>query len=108
MAPRIRRLLGMSIVVHMVLIGTAAGGLAWAYLLAFRNRFWRADQRLQPLAGTPPLYASVVAVMPARNEVDVVGQSVASLLRQTLVPPIRLVLIDDESDDDTQRAAPHA
>lgn len=97
--------LDMSIVVEAAAIGAGAGGVAWTYLLAFRNRFWCADQRLQALAGTPPPDAGVVAVMPARNEAAIVGQSVASLLQQTLAPAIRLVLVDDESDDDTQRAA---
>lgn len=82
--------------------------MVWVYLLAFRDEFWRADQHLPPRAGTPSPDADVVAVMPARDEADVIGSSVASLLQQKLVPPIRLVLVDDESSDDTRQTAREA
>ncbi len=94
----------MSVVVQAATTAAGAAGLAWIYLLAFRRGFWRADERLRSPAGMPP-GIDVVAVVPARNEADVVGQCIASLLRQTHTPPIRLVLVDDESADATQWAA---
>ena len=94
----------MSVVAHAAAIAAGAGALTWLYLLAFRQRFWRADQRLRPPSGTPPAI-EIVAVIPARNEADVIGACIASLLKQSLAPPIRIILVDDESDDATQRAA---
>jgi hypothetical protein len=73
-----------------VTLVTAAAGLAllaWLYLLLFHHRFWLADQRLRP-AGLPA-EESVVAVVPARDEADVVGGAVGSLLDQAARPPLR-------------------
>lgn len=58
-----------------------------------------------PLRGAAP---PVVAVVPARNEADVVGDAVGSLLRQTYPGPFHVVLVDDASDDGTAEAARRA
>jgi hopene-associated glycosyltransferase HpnB len=88
-----------------VVIGAACLS-AWVYLLLFRHFFWLARERddldLQPDPGRWP---SVVAVVPARNEADVIQQSVASLLAQDYPGDYRLVLVDDASDDGTADGA---
>ena len=62
---------------------SAVGLAAWLYLLAARGGFWRADIRdEEDLAPAPAAWPSVAAVVPARNEADVVGASVTSLLAQ--------------------------
>jgi hopene-associated glycosyltransferase HpnB len=77
---------------------------AWIYLAVFHGRFWRADQRLrEPPA--PPAWPPVVAVVPARNEADVIAASIASLLDQDYPGPFRVVLVDDSSEDGTGDAA---
>ncbi len=79
---------------------------AWIYLLTARGGFWRADIRDD--RNTPPSpeeWPSITAVMPARNEVDVIGKSISSLLAQDYPQPLRVVLIDDQSDDGTSTAA---
>ena len=88
---------------------TALGALAlaiWLYLLAARGGFWltreRDDQEAVP---QPARWPSVVAVVPARNEADVIAQSLESLLRQDYPGPFRIVLVDDGSDDGTAAAA---
>ena len=49
--------------------------LIWFGLLGFRGQFWRTDQRLEEIE-TPPqptpseLYPSICAVVPARNEAE--------------------------------------
>ncbi len=86
----------------------AAGTLTlaiWLWLVFLNGRFWQADQRLDftlPEATNAP---RVVAVLPARNEADVVGRCVASLLSQDYAPPLHLVLVDDGSTDGTAEAA---
>jgi hopene-associated glycosyltransferase HpnB len=78
----------------------------WAYLLLARGFFWlmleRDDQRLPP---APHAWPAVVAVVPARNEADVIGRSVGSLLAQDYPGPFQLVLVDDNSDDGTSEVA---
>ncbi|HEY2482872.1 MAG TPA: glycosyltransferase [Caulobacteraceae bacterium] len=82
---------------------------AWVYLLAFRGGFWRgrerddADQPAEPAA-----WPAVVAVVPARNEADVVAQAIGSLRRQDYPGAFRIILVDDDSDDGTAEAARRA
>lgn len=78
----------------------------WVYLLAFRDGFWRADQFLRGREDASG--RRVVAIVPARNEADVVGRAVDSLLRQDYVPHLSVVLVDDESDDGTAARAREA
>ena len=54
---------------------------------------------------TPAAWPAVVAVIPARDEADVVGESLASLLQQDYAGPFAIVLVDDESRDGTAEAA---
>lgn len=81
----------------------------WAYLLLGHGNFWRIDRFLPWRAQALSVPVSVVAVVPARNEADVVAECIASLLSQTI--PIRVVLVDDNSTDgtaDVARAAARA
>ena len=82
------------------------GLAAWLYLLLARGGFWRADIRDED--GAPPAPAewpSVVAVVPARNEADVIAKSLSSLLNQDYVKPLKVILVDDQSDDGTANTA---
>ena len=92
--------------------GAVIGALAlaiWLYLLTGRGRFWLARERDgdEP-AFQPDRWPSVVAVVPARNEADVIGQSLQSLLRQDYAGPFRIVLVDDGSVDGTAEIAVQA
>lgn len=76
--------------------------VVWLGLLVAHGRFWRADQRLP--AGTPASKAplpTVVAVVPARDEAEVIALSVGSLLRQDYAGPFHVVVVDDHSSDGT-------
>jgi hopene-associated glycosyltransferase HpnB len=78
---------------------------AWAWLLLLHGRFWLADQRLPAASPAPPRWPDVVAVVPARNEADVIGRAIAGLLAQDYPGAFRVVLVDDESGDGTADAA---
>lgn len=77
---------------------------AWLYLLIFNSGFWRLtehDSRFVPAGATAPEDAHVVAIVPARDEADVIGASVASLLAQDFSGRFDVVLVDDDSADGT-------
>lgn len=90
------------------MIGAALGLLTlgiWAYLLMARGGFWRADQTDTEASPTPPIWPAVTAVVPARNEADVIARSVGSLLAQDYPGPFEVILVDDDSTDGTAAAA---
>lgn len=86
-------------------VAALAALAAWLGLLAFRSGFWRADQRLAADSGAATAWPAVVSVVPARNEADHVGQAVAALLAQDYRGDLRVVVVDDGSDDGTANAA---
>jgi hopene-associated glycosyltransferase HpnB len=81
--------------------------LIWVYLLAARGMFWRMRERddLGEPAYAPKTWPSVVAVVPARNEADVIAETLGSLLRQDYPGEFRIVLVDDQSTDGTREVA---
>jgi hopene-associated glycosyltransferase HpnB len=81
---------------------------AWSYLLLFRGGFWRAGQRLDAAPGTAARWPAVTALVPARNEAEVIGETVARLLAQDYPGPFRVIVIDDHSEDGTAAAAESA
>ena len=50
----------------------------------------------------------VTAVIPARDEAEGVGETIASLLRQDYPGPFSIVLVDDQSTDGTAEVARRA
>jgi hopene-associated glycosyltransferase HpnB len=88
-------------------VWTGLGLLAmaiWLYLLLGRGGFWLTRER-DGDAAMPARRPSVTAVVPARNEADVIEQSIGSLLRQDYPGALRVVLVDDGSDDGTAARA---
>ncbi|PLZ04147.1 glycosyl transferase family 2 [Burkholderia sp. WAC0059] len=91
-----------------VLFGLACLSLLiWVVLLFARGGFWRA-RPAAPLAVTEPDgggWPAVVAVVPARNEADAIGEAVGSLLQQDYAGAFHVVVVDDHSTDGTAEAA---
>lgn len=79
--------------------------LAWLYLLAFHGRFWRAAERLPGDVEAPVHWPSVAVVVPARDEADFVGETVRRLTTQDYPGALRIVVVDDRSEDGTGEAA---
>ena len=76
--------------------------LIWLVLLFGRGMYWRARERDDRNVPPPPAHwPSVTAVVPARNEADVIARSIGSLLAQDYPGPFRIILVDDESEDGT-------
>jgi hopene-associated glycosyltransferase HpnB len=88
-----------------LVIGAIAVG-AWVYLLLGRGFFWLARERDdRDLPPEPVAWPEVTAVVPARNEADVIGRSVAGLLGQDYPGAFQVVVVDDASDDGTGEQA---
>ena len=83
----------------------------WAYLLFGRGWFWLCGERDDIAAGAKRAWAgadawpSVVAIIPARDEADMIARSVGSLLRQDYPGPFSVVIVDDQSTDGTSTVA---
>jgi hopene-associated glycosyltransferase HpnB len=90
--------------VEFLIIGAGAiAAVAWMYLLIFRGAFWRMERTEQIPEAAPA--RSVVAVIPARDEADVIGDAIASLLAQDYQGRLDIVIVDDHSSDGTAEVA---
>jgi hopene-associated glycosyltransferase HpnB len=79
---------------------------AWLYLSWGRSDFWKADSWLRPVAPSPALpETSVAVVIPARNEVETIARTVGSLSAQDLSGQMSIFVVDDQSTDGTAEAA---
>ncbi len=88
-------------------IGLGLTGIAlaiWVGLLCFRGQFWRADQYLDAQVHALEVWPSVCAVIPARNEAELLPVTLRSLLIQDY-PSITIILVDDHSTDGTASVA---
>jgi hopene-associated glycosyltransferase HpnB len=79
---------------------------AWLYLLFGRGMFWLFRERDgEERIPAPARWPSVVAVVPARDEADVIARSLGSLIAQVYAGDFHIILVDDQSDDGTAIAA---
>ncbi|MYT75121.1 MULTISPECIES: glycosyltransferase [unclassified Streptomyces] len=79
---------------------TAAALAAWLWLLLCQGFFWRTDLRLPPRTD-PVRWPDVCVVVPARDEAEVLPESLPSLLAQEYPGHAEIFLIDDGSSDGT-------
>jgi hopene-associated glycosyltransferase HpnB len=93
----------------MVLTAIAALALAiWLYLICARGGFWLCRERDDILPAAPSRWPRVTAVIPARNEAEGIAESIGSLARQDYPGPFSIVLVDDDSEDNTAALAQRA
>ncbi len=86
-----------------MLVASTAAFLAWIYLLVAHGRFWQAGPILEPSA--PISHPAVAIVVPARDEAEGIAASLSSLLAQSYQGRFRVVMVDDNSTDDTAAIA---
>lgn len=77
----------------------------WAYLLVGRGGFWQARETDAADPPAPAEWPAVAAVVPARNEADVIAAAVGGLLSQDYPGRFSVILVDDDSSDGTAEAA---
>ena len=99
----------------MIAFGAAAASLAaWSYLLAARGAFWRCAERDDADAtdagapDEPAAWPTVAVIVPARNEADVIGETLGALLQQDYRGEVTIVVVDDDSTDGTARVGREA
>jgi hopene-associated glycosyltransferase HpnB len=80
--------------------------VTWSYLALARGSFWRIKNAKPDASDKAGLSGAVVAVIPARNEADLIGPVVTSLLNQCVAMPV--LLVDDASSDGTADVARRA
>src|SRR5215470_15848567 len=93
---------------RMLVWGGLVSLLIWLYLFLLHGRFWRINSII--VSSPPPAISSarVAVVVPARDEAEVIGRSVASLLRQVGLGSVDIFVVDDGSSDGTADAAARA
>lgn len=86
--------------------------MIWLYLLLFRGQFWRPgpvllESKLRANHGdaTNAPLPSVVIVIPARNEADILPHTLKPLLEQDYPGNCTIYLVDDHSSDGTGEVA---
>ena len=95
-------------------IACVVSAAAWVYLMAAHGGYWLTSQRLPggsaPAGGAPAdggmdRWPGVVAVVPARNEADMLPVTLPALLGQDYPGKFRVIVVDDGSDDGTGEIA---
>ena len=86
-------------------IACTAAALAWLYLVAAHGSYWRTSQRLPPFSGEPDAWPDVVAVVPARNEAEMLPVTLPELLGQEYPGALSVIVVDDGSSDGTGEIA---
>lgn len=89
----------------IALAAGAACAAIWAWLLLFHAGFWRCRETDADAALAPVAWPAVTAVVPARDEAEVIARSIGSLLAQDYAGALRIILVDDGSSDGTAAAA---
>ena len=86
-------------------VACTAAVLAWLYLVAGHGGYWRTSQRLPRIGGEPDAWPDVVAVVPARNEAEMLPVTLPALLGQEYPGMLTVIVVDDGSSDGTGEVA---
>ena len=79
--------------------------IIWIGLLLFWGNFWQCNPTLKSETTELDNYPSVCAVIPARNEAELIEISLKSLLKQDYPGEFSIFLVDDRSRDGTAEIA---
>ncbi len=82
--------------------------ILWLYLLLAHGRFWMVQRLGAKAAPLTAIAGPIAVVIPARNEADVIGDAIHSLLQQSCAAVVHIFLVDDRSADETAAVAREA
>jgi hopene-associated glycosyltransferase HpnB len=86
-------------------IAATAAAVVWGYLVVGHGGYWRASQWLPPVAAEPGRWPDVVAIVPARNEAEMLPVTLPALLGQEYPGALSVIVVDDASSDGTAEVA---
>ena len=86
-------------------IACTVAAAAWVYLVAGHGGYWRTSQWLPRVAAEPDAWPDVVAVVPARNEAEMLPATLPALLGQEYPGTLSVIVVDDGSTDGTGEVA---
>jgi len=84
---------------------TVLSALIWLTLIFWRGDFWRDGPYISANTPSPHDWPRVVCVIPARNEAETIGETIASWSSQDYPGAFSIILVDDQSDDATHDRA---
>jgi hopene-associated glycosyltransferase HpnB len=90
----------------LLLVGSAVALLAWLGLLLSPHQPHRVRERLDADPDAPDDLSSVTVLVPARDEAELIGRTIAALGAQGR--GLDVVVTDDQSSDDTRGVAARA
>ena len=90
----------------LALVGSALALAAWLCVLVAPYQPHRVRERLEANAEASDDLGSVTAIVPARDEAELIGRTIAALAQQGR--GLTVVVVDDQSSDDTRGAATRA
>jgi len=79
--------------------------VAWIYLLAAHGSFWKVWRLGSDVSPADAVNGTIAVVIPARDEAEVIGTTVKSLLAQSCATAVRVFVVDDHSSDGTAEVA---
>ena len=80
----------------------------WLVLVFGRGGFRSVRKHLLPACADEHRPVRVCVIVPARNEADTIARAVTSLLRQKFNGTLRVIVVDDDSEDRTGAVAARA
>ncbi|MEP7006367.1 MAG: glycosyltransferase [Sphingomonas bacterium] len=91
----------------MIVLAVGMLSLAiWLGLVLAHDGFWLTRERdTRDLPPPPAAWPEVVAIVPARDEADVIARSIGSLIAQDYPGSFSVILVDDSSSDGTAAIA---
>jgi len=82
--------------------------IVWIYLLTAHGSFWRVGSLQARMPAPATIEGAVAVVIPARDEAEVIGAAIQSLLGQICAESLHIFVVDDHSSDGTAEAAREA
>jgi hopene-associated glycosyltransferase HpnB len=86
-------------------IACTVAAVAWAYLVAGHGGYWRTSEWLPRVTREPEAWPDVTAVVPARNEAEMLPATLPALLGQDYPGALTVIVVDDGSSDGTGEVA---
>ncbi len=86
-------------------VACTTAAVVWVYLVVGHGGYWRTSQWLPKVTREPDPWPEVVAVVPARNEAEMLPATLPGLLGQDYPGALSVILVDDGSSDGTAGTA---